>query len=47
MTTVTFEELEVQNLITFDYVSITKNFKTIDSFIKNFANFQRSTLNIS
>ena len=42
MSTVTYEELQVDNIFTVDYSQITSNFKTIDSFIKNFSNFQRS-----
>lgn len=37
-----YEELLIDNLINFDFTSVSKNFKTIDSFIKNFTNFQRS-----
>jgi len=42
MTTVTYEDLYVDNLITITMAPLMDNFKTIDSFIKNFGQFQRS-----
>jgi hypothetical protein len=43
MATIAYEELQTENLITFSFDSITSNFKNIDTFMRNFMNFQRST----
>lgn len=42
MATMTYEELQTESLITFSFSALTSNFKTVDSFIKNFSHFQRS-----
>lgn len=43
MTTVTYEELHTEGLLTLNFSLLSENFKTIDAFIKNFGSFQRST----
>ena len=42
MTTITYSEIQFENLIKIDYSQIITNFRTIDAFMKNMSTFQRS-----
>lgn len=41
MTTVTYETLQTESLLTVNFSLISENFKIIDGFIKSFPAFQR------
>ena len=43
MATLTYESLHTETLLTLNFQALTENFTIIDSFIKNFPTFQRST----